>query len=438
MRRRRPSHGGITDVSIMSTDSVDKTKQQPDTPSSGEFRSAEDSSVDYFDRERWHDVEDEAVDDDMNQANESLFSNYSTAILLLVTVLAAALGLGLAYYTHRMARFAAEPIAKDRPDYSFIPPQRIGYAQDGAVSFPDIEDPGCFAASSDGSFFIGSDSKPTLVQYSLSGLLLKTFTLEDIPTAVLFGSEEQLFPGKIVVAHRNRFVVYDMDGKKSVEWPSFNDKADVRFFDMTENAVFAADSANKVVWRLDSKGKVVRKIGQADVANTDDENSFAGFVVFKSPISLTISRKTGILYVANPGRHHIEAFTLDGHYEPSLSWGHASTELAGFAGCCNPVQIIALPDGRMLTAEKSKNNMRVKVYLANGLLDWIVAGPEILTFPPSNIANPDYFRSAIADSDRPLGVAALPNNKILVYDPILRLVRVFLPTTERKKELPTD
>jgi hypothetical protein len=78
------------------------------------------------------------------------------------------------------------------------------------------------------------------------------------------------------------------------------------------------------------------------------------------------------LRVNNPGRHRVEVFTTNGELE--LSWGKPSLTIEGFCGCCNPIGLALLPDGRWVTCEKGLP--RVKVYGADQALESVVAGPD--------------------------------------------------------------
>jgi len=389
----------------------------------------------FFDRERWHDVEtSEEPDAEMAFAPLSPLSSFSIAVLLLVSVVAAAGGLGFAYYLHRASLLASLPIDKASKDYRTIPEQWIGYAQDQAVRILEVDMPGCFAASSQGDVFIGEEEKPILYHYSLQGALEATLPLDAVPTAVAVGEAETLFSGQLVVAFRNRLAVYSMDGKKQTEWAPFRKNGNVHSLALTSDAIFAADSTELVVLRFDEAGQLVREIGRKpkEPPQGDDVNVFPGFVVLGSPISLAVSRATGILFVANPGMHRVEAFTQDGHWEPSQSWGEASSNLFSFTGCCNPVCIASLSDGRIVTAEKS-SNLRVKIFLTNRKLDCVVAGPDILTNPPLNVPLPQNFRAVTAnDNNRFVLIAAISGDRIIVYDPILRIFRLFLPVHQNR------
>ena len=56
------------------------------------------------------------------------------------------------------------------------------------------------------------------------------------------------------------------------------------------------------------------------------------------------------------------------------NWGRPSAGIEGFCGCCNPVGLALLPDGRHVTCEKGLP--RVKVYSPKGGFESVVAGTE--------------------------------------------------------------
>jgi hypothetical protein len=82
--------------------------------------------------------------------------------------------------------------------------------------------------------------------------------------------------------------------------------------------------------------------------------------------------RDGLLRVNNTGRHQVETCTASGDLE--LSWGKPSNGIEGFCGCCNPIGLALLPDGRCVTCEKGLP--RVKVYSADGVFQSVVAGAE--------------------------------------------------------------
>jgi hypothetical protein len=120
------------------------------------------------------------------------------------------------------------------------------------------------------------------------------------------------------------------------------------------------------VLRYDKSGKIVRRIGEKN-----QERNIPGFIV-PSPFFDVETARDGLLRVNNPGRHRVEAYTRDGDFEGA--WGTVSMGITGFCGCCNPINLALLPDGRFVTCEKGLS--RVKTCSSEGAFESVVAGVE--------------------------------------------------------------
>ncbi|MCH7227776.1 hypothetical protein [Haloferula sp. A504] len=138
---------------------------------------------------------------------------------------------------------------------------------------------------------------------------------------------------------------------------------------VADSRIFLADAHARVIRVLDLEGRPLQTIGQRD-----PDKGIEGFVV-PSPYFCVRAAPDGLLRIANPGKHTIEAWTTDGDLE--LAWGRASFAIDGFCGCCNPVSFALLPDGGYVTGEKGLP--RVKTYDECGAFTGIVAGTE--SFP---------------------------------------------------------
>jgi hypothetical protein len=103
-------------------------------------------------------------------------------------------------------------------------------------------------------------------------------------------------------------------------------------------------------------------------------------LIVPSPFLDVIIHRDGLLRVNNPGRHQVEAYTFDGSLEGA--WGKPTAATEGFCGCCNPIGLAALADGRIVTCEKGIP--RVKIYSAGGEFESVVAGAE--SFPENALA----------------------------------------------------
>lgn len=208
--------------------------------------------------------------------------------------------------------------------------------------------------------------------------------------------------GNIYAGVGDHVEVFSATGKRQAAWPS----GPIGYFTsiaVADNDVFVADYASRTVIRYDMSGKERRRLdGKASV----DE---AGFIVPSPYFDLALAND-GLLRVANPGRHRIEAYTFDGRRE--FSWGEASQDVAAFTGCCNPAHFAMFRDGRIVTSEKGL--ARVKVFRPDGLrgqngeLDAIVAGGE-----------------AFGNTSAAMDVAVDTDNRVLVLDPNEKAIRVF-------------
>jgi len=175
--------------------------------------------------------------------------------------------------------------------------------------------------------------------------------------------------GIIFAGLRDHIEVFDLKGVPVARWASPDPKAWLTGLAAGEKDVFAADAGKLVVLRYTRTGKIVGRIGGKDA-----ERNVPGFVV-PSPFLDVVIHKDGLLRVNNPGRHQVEAYTFDGDLEGA--WGKPTAAIEGFCGCCNPIAISALPDGRVVTCEKGIP--RVKIYSAAGEFESVVAGAE--SFP---------------------------------------------------------
>ncbi len=391
----------------------------------------------FYDRERWHDVEHEesgANEEDSFSEKQTRWTSLSVAILLIVTIIAGGSGVVAAHMLHRHSVWLSEPIPHLR-DYRSTPAQWIGYAPN-ALFYCEVDKPISFAATMTGELFIGDESQNRVHCYSERGALLRTLTLPAVPLALAFGNDDRIFADQLVVAHPDRLAVYSKEGEeqRSWKWPEPDSK--INCLVLTDQAVFASDSVKCVIYRFNEEGKLLGSFGKrktqsnskpaTSAEKTEKEQSkFGGFVVFRSPITMTFSPKNGLLYVSNPGYHRIEVFTTEGYWEPSLCWESASGDLIGFCGCCNPIRLACLDDGRLVTGEKEIN--RVKIYHSNGKLDCVVVGPETLDTKPPNVPQLDSFPPAMLGGEKEVFIAAIHDNYVVVFDPVMRLARYFIP-----------
>ena len=301
-------------------------------------------------------------------------------------------------------------VRQSRTDYRYIPPEWIAYRQAAIIKCPVVGQPTCFAVQNDSTFIIGTDNPPALSFFDSQGTLLHTMDMLEVPTAVVFRET-----GKIAVAHSQYIAFYSAEGYWESSQKLPDEKSDVRSLVSTPDYIFAADTGTRSIHRLNADGNFDLTFGE-------------DFVVYASPITMTYSPQTGLLYVANPGKHRVEVFTQEGIQQPELSWGEPSASLEGFAGCCNPIGLAVLDDGRILTVEKAIS--RIKIFGSDRQLDCIVAGYDILEDIPLGSR-----RAPLKPDQRHFAATVLPEGRIAVLDfSVLdshdAMIRIFAPATE--------
>ena len=170
----------------------------------------------------------------------------------------------------------------------------------------------------------------------------------------------------VYVGLRTHVEVFSAKGQSIAAWEQPTKKTWFTGLSVGANEVFAADSANRVIYRYDRSGKILGRIGEKN-----KERNIPGLIVPSPYLDVKLGRD-GLLRVNNPGRHRVEVYTANGDLE--LSWGKPSTAIEGFCGCCNPIGVALLADGRCITCEKGLP--RVKVYSSDQSLECVIAGPE--------------------------------------------------------------
>ena len=210
--------------------------------------------------------------------------------------------------------------------------------------------------------------------------------------------------GNILLGMEDHVEILDPKGAVKSKWESPGADAVITSIATSGTDIFVADAGNKIVYRYDYSGKLLNKIGQKDPSS-----GVPGFIV-PSPYFDLAMGPDGNLWVVNPGRHQLEKYDKDGKL--LTSWSHASMDVKGFCGCCNPSNIAILPGGALVTSEKAIE--RVKIYDLQGNFICLVALP-----------------SSFEEGTKGLDLAIGLHNEILVLDPVKNLVRKF---TEKKKQ----
>ncbi len=294
--------------------------------------------------------------------------------------------------------------AYDIEKYAHIDPALILYRQVGEPISLDIKKSHSIAVGAEGKIYLAGDEKAAI--YSPGMTFLMEIELGAEPTCI-----EVQTDGTIVVCAGNDIIFMDTLGVETGRWTVPAANAILTSIAMDKANVYVADAVNKIVWRFNRDGHVIGKIG-----GKDPKRNIPGIIV-PSPYFDIAMAADGLLRVVNPGRHLIEAYTVEGDRE--WVWGKTAISIEGFSGCCNPVSLAILPDGSFVTAEKGL--VRVKVYDADGNFTGVVAGPDQLGWvdPLRVCETPEEC------SLKGFDVAVDSDARIYVLDMIRNNVRVF-------------
>jgi hypothetical protein len=311
---------------------------------------------------------------------------------------AASIGLGRA----ASAGNDANPFAYDVGGLSRTDPKLIAYEQVASFRSPH-EDSRRISIGPDDRVYIAAGNYVSVLDHDGTRI-----------TDIAFPSEARCMAaagdGTIYAAVRDHVEVFDGKGNRLATWDSPGKRAWFTGLAVGEKDVFAADAGNRVVLHYDKSGKLAGRIGEKN-----KEKNVPGLIV-PSPYLDVILARDGLLRVNDTGRHRVEAYTVNGDLE--FSWGKPSNAIAGFCGCCNPIGLAMLSDGRYVTCEKGLP--RVKVYSAEGVFESVVAGPE--SFPENGKSGLNKTRADCMLGG--LNAAVDSQQRIYILDLVVNDVRV--------------
>jgi hypothetical protein len=252
----------------------------------------------------------------------------------------------------------ANPFAYDVSRLRKTDPNLIRYEQVGQFRSPYPE-PHRIAAGPDNRVYIAAGNCVSVMDRD--GGRLSEIALPGPTRCVAVAGDGTVYAGL-----RDYIEVFDRKGQRVAAWESLGKKGWLTGLAVGEKDLFAADAGNRVILRYDRSGKLVGRIGEKN-----KDRHVPGLIVPSPYLDVKLAHD-GLLRVNNPGRHRVEAYTIDGDLE--FFWGKPSAAIEGFCGCCNPVGLALLPDDRYVTAEKGLP--RVKIYSKEGAFECVVAGTE--------------------------------------------------------------
>ena len=250
--------------------------------------------------------------------------------------------------------------------------------------------PKAIAVDKDGSILVAGDR---VVRRFTTGGSFSDISLTEAPYCVAAGPE-----GMVLVGFKTRVEVYGKDGQKKASWGDFGAGSYLTCITVSGNDVYVADAGRRVVLRCTPEGKVVNEIGKKD-----DAKGIPGLVLPSEHLDVAVAAD-GLVWVNNPGRHRLEAYTPEGNLEKF--WGVAGTTIDAFVGCCNPTDFALLSDGSFITGEKGV--VRIKRYLGDGRFEGMVASPTMF-----------------ADNNKGADIAVTAEGRVLVLEQGQKAIRVF-------------
>ena len=278
-----------------------------------------------------------------------------------------------------------------------VDPKLLQYRETGSLPLGLKESRGLVLDAEDNLYVAGDRA---VVILDRNGKALGQVRLDDSPRCLSLGRDKSIFVG-----FKDHVEVYSPGGERRARWEKCGPKAVLAAIAVSENRVFVADAGSRMVHFYDLNGNLQKSLGKKT------PGSQGPVFIIPSPYFDLAIGPGNLLWVANPGEHRLEVYTMDG--EAEFSWGKYSLAIDGFCGCCNPVHFALLPDGRLVTSEKGLP--RIKIYSARGEFECVVAEPEQFA---------KYLDTAAAN---PMGldVAADSKGSILVLDSMSAAVRIF-------------
>ncbi|MHC4757972.1 MAG: NHL repeat-containing protein, partial [Planctomycetota bacterium] len=288
-----------------------------------------------------------------------------------------------------------------------IDPALILYAESSGPINTGFSQSSSIATDSNGTIYTAGDK--AIRVFDINGNLQEEIQIENNPRCLTADEDAKLYIGM-----SNYIQVYDGQTKQITNWQPVDDDSVLTSIAVWKEDVFVADAGNRIVYRYDTKGNLIGRIGAKDT-----DRNVPGFVIPSPHFDLAVA-KDGLLRIVNPGRHRIEAYTFGGDLE--FWWGTYSPNVEGFCGCCNPVNFVILEDESFVTVEKGL--VRVKLYDADGNFTGVVAGPEQLLK-----AGEAKICEFPADCQKGAFDLAVDNQqRILVLDTIRNVIRIYSKT----------
>ncbi len=293
--------------------------------------------------------------------------------LLAGALIVFALGLvGLAYKQHRaLQQNIKEGVfqAASAQNYGLHTSQAQAWRLKQIISLP-LQRPVAISVSNEYIFVAGDQAfyvrTPKTNQWTME------LALPASPTA-LYVDNKHIFVGL-----RQQLAIYDYSTLQNNAAFQGNSPQPLTWDFGERSYITAILPVGEEIWLADSGQRIVHRFRQGvlagHIAAKDPAAGYPGLIV-PSPCVDLAETAAGDILLNNPGQLRVEIWSPQGYLRKAF--GEPTMANEGFAGCCNPVAIACLPDGRIVTAEKGLG--RVKIYTADGTWQENVAAPPLLS-----------------------------------------------------------
>ena len=168
--------------------------------------------------------------------------------------------------------------------------------------------------------------------------------------------------GTVYVGQAGQVERFDANGRLLATWRDGDRLGVATEIGVFDDHVLVGDAANRCIHRYDKTGRFINDIGRRPGRK--------GFMLPNAHLDFRVDAE-GIIHAANPGKHRIERYTLEGELLGHIG-KFGGPDPTGFSGCCNPTNVTLTPQGDIVVTVKAPPG--IKVFDRKGKLLSIIDG----------------------------------------------------------------
>jgi hypothetical protein len=246
----------------------------------------------------------------------------------------------------------------DLDQYRKTNPDYVVFREVGTLNL-GIDAPRAIAVAPDGTVYAAGEKD--VISLDAGGETGARWDLPAPATSLACGPD-----GRLYVGAGGAVYLLKPGSTEAETWTDLGEGAVITSVVVTSNRLFLADAGNRMAAVFGHDARLLGILGRKNRAQ-----GIPGLIV-PSPYLDVAPGEGGDVWLANPGRLLVARYRPSG--ERLQTWGEPGMNIEGFCGCCNPIHLAVLPDGRFVTSEKGIP--RVKVYHPDGTFAGVVAGTE--------------------------------------------------------------